>query len=145
VRSGSCRVSITCVCTQHASQNSRAQLIGPAVTQQHTSRCVLAPQAFVRYAAVNGAITVLRQGISHMLLDPGSGRCTGVTTSSGQRLQCEALVANALVLRWGLGWAGLGWAGLGWAGLGWAGLGWAGLGCAALRVMRGMRGMHVAY
>lgn len=64
----------------------------------------------MRYAAVNGAITVLRQGISHVLLDPSSGRCTGVTTSSGQRLQCEALVANALVLRCGLaGCAGMGW------------------------------------
>lgn len=90
---------ITSVCSQYACQLNASA---------HTSRCVLPLQAFVRYAAVNGAITVLREGISRLLLDPGSGRCTGVTTRSGQRLQCEALVANALVLRWVAGWR-MGW------------------------------------
>jgi hypothetical protein len=54
----------------------------------------------VRYAAVNGAVTVLRYGLSSLVIDEATGRCSGVTTSSGQRLTCQALLANALVLRW---------------------------------------------
>lgn len=42
------------------------------------------PQAFCRVAAVTGALYVLRQGIKEFLVDPGSGLCSALVTSSGQ-------------------------------------------------------------
>lgn len=46
--------------------------------------CGELPQAFCRVAAVAGAVYVLRQPISNVLLDPDSRRCSGITTANGQ-------------------------------------------------------------
>jgi RAB protein geranylgeranyltransferase component A len=42
------------------------------------------PQAFCRVAAVAGALYVLRQQTSAVLLDARNGRCRGVATGTGQ-------------------------------------------------------------
>ena len=74
--------------------------------------CVAA-QGYVRAAAVAGAVTVLRQSLSDVVLETecvtgGLPRCTGVLTQQGQLLQCKQLVAGAHVLRWVGGRASLG-------------------------------------
>ena len=42
------------------------------------------PQAFCRVAAVAGAVYVLRQTISSVLIDAQTRSCRGITTGSGQ-------------------------------------------------------------
>jgi len=50
-------------------------------------------EAFVRCAAVHGAVTVLRQGAGALLAD-AAGRCAGLRTASGQVVRCgDALFA----------------------------------------------------
>lgn len=42
------------------------------------------PQAFCRVAAVAGALYVLRQPVTSVLLHPGSRSCVGIITNTGQ-------------------------------------------------------------
>lgn len=75
------------------------------------------PEAFVRFAAVHGAVTVLRHQLSHLVMGPGGAqqeeqvveqggsggqrRVTGVVTQSGQVLRVkEKLVVSSRVARW---------------------------------------------
>lgn len=74
------------------------------------------PEAFVRLAAVHGAVTVLRQGVVTLTSkhhEQGNGNdgndrndhtttatsCCRVTMASGQVIQCDAVVGNVEVLR----------------------------------------------
>lgn len=69
-------------------------------------------EAFVRNAAVHGAVTVLRQHVDSLLLQPGEGQegeaqeqgrrpgcsCVGLVTGAGQVVRCETLVGAASAL-----------------------------------------------
>ncbi|CAL8462001.1 g1532 [Coccomyxa elongata] len=56
------------------------------------------PQAFCRVAAVAGALYVLRQPVTSVLLHPDSRSCAGITTSTGQVLRCKALATSCGLL-----------------------------------------------
>ncbi|BDA41276.1 Rab proteins geranylgeranyltransferase component A 2 [Coccomyxa sp. Obi] len=56
------------------------------------------PQAFCRVAAVAGALYVLRQPVTSVLLHPDSRSCAGVVTSTGQVLKCKSLATSSGLL-----------------------------------------------
>ena len=56
----------------------------------------------MRYCAVNGAVTVLREAITSALLEDLEGGgccCRAVTTAAGQVLECGHLVGNSKMMR----------------------------------------------
>ncbi|MEW5303271.1 MAG: hypothetical protein WDW36_005978 [Sanguina aurantia] len=60
--------------------------------------CGSLPEAFVRQAAVFGAVTVLRQPVQALVTNPAAGgECCAVVTNSGQLIKCKALVTAAAV------------------------------------------------